>query len=235
MKVEIWSDIMCPFCYIGKRKFEAALERFPQKDKIQVEWKSFQLMPGLQTDASVKLDRFLADEKGISLQEARAMNNYVSQMAKGTGLDYNLDRAIPANTIKAHRFAHYAKALGKQNEAKEQLFNAYFMEGENIDNIETLIELGENIGLDGKEIRIVLENNHYADEVQTDLYQAHLAGVSGVPYFVFNKKLAVSGAKEADTFLEALNKTFEEWSENNIEKKMDIIDGQSCSTDGICD
>ena len=235
MQVEIWSDVMCPFCYIGKRKFEAALEQFPQRDKIKVEWKSFQLMPGLKTDANVKLDQFLAKEKGVSIEQARSMNHHVSQIAKDIGLDYRLDQAIPANTINAHRFAHYAKENGKQDEAEEQLFRAYFVEGKNLDNIPTLVKLGEAIGLDGDKVKLALENNHYADDVQTDLYEAQLAGVRGVPYFVFNKKLAISGAKEPETFLEALENTFAEWRENNMEAPMDIIEGQSCTPEGECD
>jgi len=235
MQVEIWSDVMCPFCYIGKRKFEAALEQFPQRDKIKVEWKSFQLMPGLKTDPTVKLDQFLAKEKGVSIEQARSMNRHVSQIAKGIGLDYRLDQAIPANTINAHRFAHYAKENGKQDEAEEQLFRAYFVDGKNLDHIPTLVELGEAIGLDAVKVKLALENNHYADDVQTDLYEAQLAGVRGVPYFVFNKKLAISGAKEPEAFLEVLEKTFAEWWKNNMEAPMDIIEGQSCTPDGECD
>src|SRR5688500_16867156 len=126
MKIEIWSDVMCPFCYIGKRKFETALAKFPDKDKVHVEWKSFQLAPELKTTPDQNINDFLAEHKGISREQAAAMNNQVSQLAKQVGLVYNLDKSIPANTFNAHQFTHFAKQYGKQNEAEEILFRSYF-------------------------------------------------------------------------------------------------------------
>src|SRR5690606_35924856 len=146
MKIEIWSDVMCPFCYIGKRKFEQAMAQFPHKDKVQDVWKSFQLSPDMQTDTGKSIHEFLAAHKGISLQEAKKMNDYVTQMAKQVGLTYDFDKSVVANSFNAHRFAHFAKQHGKQEDAEELLFRSYFTDGKNIDDYATLIQLGNEIG-----------------------------------------------------------------------------------------
>ncbi|PTS93620.1 disulfide bond formation protein DsbA [Pedobacter sp. HMWF019] len=217
MKVEIWSDVMCPFCYIGKRKFEAALEQFPDKDKVQLVWKSFQLAPELITQPDKSLHQFLSEHKGISFEQAKGMNDHVSQLAKQVGLVYNFDISIVANSFNAHRFTHFAKQYNKQNEAEESLFRSYFTDGKNIDNYPTLIQLGSEIGLDPIALKTALENGRYADEVRTDIYEAQQVGVRGVPFFVFNRKYAVSGAQETPVFLETLQKSYAEWWQENME------------------
>jgi predicted DsbA family dithiol-disulfide isomerase len=213
MKVEIWSDVMCPFCYIGKRKFEAALEQFPDKDKVQLVWKSFQLAPELVTQPDKSLHQFLSEHKGISLEQAKGMNDHVSQLAKQVGLVYNFDSSIVANSFNAHRFTHFAKQYSKQNEAEESLFRSYFTDGKNIDDYPTLIQLGSEIGLDPVALKAALENGSYADEVRIDIYEAQQVGVRGVPFFVFNRKYAVSGAQETPVFLETLQNSYAEWQE----------------------
>ncbi|WP_257669831.1 DsbA family oxidoreductase [Parapedobacter tibetensis] len=234
MKIEVWSDVMCPFCYIGKRKFETALAQFPYKGNIQVEWKSFQLMPDLETSPGKNLNEFLAEHKGISMEQATSMNNHVIQLAKQIGLDYNLDRSIPANSFNAHRFTHFAKQYGKQNEAEELLFRSYFTDGENIDDHATLIQLGIEIGLDAAALKTALENGSYVDDVRKDIQEAQQIGVRGVPFFVFDRKYAVSGAQESQTFLETLEKAYTSWRKENPETSLDIIDGESCSPEGEC-
>ena len=129
MKVEIWSDIVCPFCYIGKRRFEHALAKVPGARPIKIEWKSFQLSPGIKTDPAINIHQYLAMHKGVSVQEAERMNDYVTKMAAEVGLTYRFDLAVPANTFHAHRLLHYAKTQGKQSETKERLMQAYFTEG----------------------------------------------------------------------------------------------------------
>jgi predicted DsbA family dithiol-disulfide isomerase len=208
IKVEIWSDVMCPFCYIGKRKFEAALEQFPQKDNVEITWKSFQLSPDMQTDPSKNINQFLAAHKGISVQEAKAMNDRVTAMAASVGLKYDFDKAVVANSFKAHCFTHFAKENGKQLEAEEALFKAYFTEGKNIDDNAVLTGLGESIGLDPEALKAVLENGMYSDEVISDIREAGQIGVRGVPFFVFDRKYAVSGAQDSNTFLEVLQKVY---------------------------
>ncbi|MBX2925717.1 MAG: DsbA family oxidoreductase [Chitinophagaceae bacterium] len=234
MKVEIWSDVMCPFCYIGKRKFETALAQFEHKDKVEVEWKSFQLMRDLTTKPNQSLAGFLAENKGMSMEEAKDNLAYVSQMAEQIGLKYDMDKAIPANSFNAHRFAHFAKANGKQDEAEEKLFQAYFTEGKNIDDFSTLLSLGKAIGLDSGTLKMALENGSYAGDVRTDVYEAQQIGVRGVPFFVFNRKQAVSGAQESQTFLRVLERSFAEWRKENPEAAPGVIDGQSCASDGKC-
>lgn len=195
---------MCPFCYIGKRRFEKALERFSGKDSVEVEYKSYQLMPDLITQPHKNHDEFLAEQKGISLSQARAMNGHALQMAQQTGLTYHLDKAVPANTFRAHQLLHYAKTEGRQSLMKELLFRAHFTDGKNVDDNNVLIELGKEAGLDKEAIKDVLDNDRFAKDVQTDIYEARQVGVRGVPFFLFNGKYTISGAHDPDVFLSAL-------------------------------
>lgn len=227
MQVEIWSDIMCPFCYIGKRKFEAALEQFQDKDNVEIIWKSFQLSPELKTQPDKSIHSFLSEHKGIPLEDAKRMNNRVSQMAKQVGLVYNFDKSVVANSFNAHRFSHFAKQYGKQGEAEEKLFYSYFTDGKNIDDYETLVQLGSEIGLDKDQLKNTLDSNAYADEVLNDIYEAHQVGVRGVPYFMFNNKFAVAGAQDIQVFSETLEKSFSEWRKENPEIKLEVLQGQT--------
>lgn len=235
MKVEIWSDVMCPFCYIGKRKFEQALAQFPHKDKVQIVWKSFQLSPDMKTQPDKNIHWFLAEHKGISLQEAKKMNDYVTQMAKQVGLTYDFEKSVVANSFNAHRFSHFAKQCGKQDEAEELLFRSYFTDGKNIDDYPTLIQLGKEIGLDTDALKAALENGSFADAVHTDIYEAQQVGVRGVPFFVMNRKYAVSGAQESKSFLEVLEKSFAEWQKEYPETALEVVEGKVCTPDGKCE
>ena len=234
MKVEIWSDVMCPFCYIGKRKFETALAQFSHKDKVELVWKSFQLAPEMKTQPDKNTHQFLADHKGMSLEQAKGMNDQVTQLAKQVGLTYNFDKSIVANSFNEHRFTHFAKQYDKQNEAEEILFRSYFTDGKNIDDYPTLIQLGAEIGLDTTALKTALEKGSYADEVRADIYEAQQVGVRGVPFFVFNRKYAVSGAQESKTFLETLEKAFDEWRKSNPENAIEVIEGKICTPEGEC-
>jgi predicted DsbA family dithiol-disulfide isomerase len=234
MKVEIWSDVMCPFCYIGKRKFEKALSSFPGKDSIEVEWKSFQLAPEMKTTPGKTIHQYLAEHKGFSLSDAKRMNDHVTDMAAKVGLIYNFDKSVVANSFNAHRFSHYAKTQGKQNEAEEKFFQAYFTAGKNIDDYNTLITLGEEIGLEPIEVRNILEKGTFAGEVTADIDEAQQLGISGVPFFVFDRKYAVSGAQESQAFTQVLTKSLEEWSKENPVAIFEMSEGQVCTPDGEC-
>ena len=138
MKVEIWSDIMCPFCYIGKRKFESALAQFEHKDDVDIVWKSFQLNPDMKTEAGKNINQYLAEIKGWSVEQAKEMNDRVTEMAKQVGLEYDLNKAVVANSFNAHRLIQFAKNTGKGDAAEERLFKAYFTEGKNVDELHVL-------------------------------------------------------------------------------------------------
>lgn len=235
MQVEIWSDVMCPFCYIGKRKFETALAQFENSAAIEIVWKSYQLNPEMKTDPSKNSISALAEHKGISIAESHEMHNYVIEMASKAGLNYNMDKTISANSFNAHRLTHFAKSMGKQLDAEEKLFEAYFISGKNIDDITTLIELGKSIGLAQDELTKVLESDAYAGDVRRDIYEAQQIGVRGVPFFVFDRKYAVSGAQESDVFLQSLQKSYEEWKKNNPEAALKIVEGKVCTPDKDCD
>jgi predicted DsbA family dithiol-disulfide isomerase len=215
MQVEIWSDVMCPFCYIGKRKFELALSQFTHKENIEVIWKSYQLNPDMKTDPNKNSIVALAEHKGISIEESKEMHKYVVEMAANAGLNYNMDKTISANSFNAHRLTHYAKSQGKQLEVEEKLFEAYFILGKNIDDVNTLITIGESVGLAHDAIGKVLNGTDYADEVRKDIYEAQQVGVRGVPFFVFDKKYPISGAQESNVFLQSLQKSFDEWRKVN--------------------
>ena len=234
MKVEIWSDVMCPFCYIGKRRFEDALQYFEHKEEVEIEWKSFQLNPDLKTDPSVNITQYLADIKGWTLDYATQLNNQVTQMAAEAGLTYNFDKAVVANSFNAHRYSHLAKKHGVGIEAEEQLFKAYFTDGKNIDDQDTLIELGRELGIDGAAVKEMLESNAYADEVRNDIAGAQYLGICGVPFFIMNNKYAVSGAQAVPVFEETLAKAFGDWQKESSMPKLAIIEGDTCERDGNC-
>ena len=225
---------MCPFCYIGKRRFENALQRFTAKDEVEIEWKSFQLNPDLETNPNITIDEYLADKKGWTIDHAQQMNAHVTQMAAEEGLTYHLDKAVVANSFKAHRFSHLAKKHGLGIEAEEALFKAYFTDSKNIDDNNVLIELGEQIGLDETGVRRTLESNTYAEDVQHDIDTAQYLGIQGVPFFVLNGKYAVSGAQAVPVFEQVLEKAFGEWKLENLKPRLEIIEGESCSPNGDC-
>lgn len=204
MKVEIWSDIMCPFCYIGKRKFEEALEKYPNKEDVEVVWKSYQLDPSIEYQAGKDIYTYLAEAKGQTVEWSKRMHENVVNMAKSVGLEYNFDKAVVANSFDAHRIIQYAKEKGKGDAIEERLFRAYFTEGKNFSDPETLASLGEEIGLDPKEILEVLSKDSYKDQVISDIEEGQSLGLRGVPFFVFNRKVGVSGAQDTSVFLQAL-------------------------------
>ncbi len=208
MNVEIWSDVMCPFCYIGKRRFEEAMVKFPHTDEVKVVWKSFQLNPDMVTDPSISIHQYLADAKGWQLEYAQQLNRQLTEMAAGVGLHYNLDRAVVANSFNAHQLIQLAKQNGLGDAAEEALFKGYFTEGKNIADHDTLVELGTGIGLNPDMVRQALNNNAYAEAVKHDIDEARQLGINGVPFFVLNEKYAVSGAQAVEVFLGALEKAY---------------------------
>ncbi|MBK7710642.1 MAG: DsbA family oxidoreductase [Bacteroidales bacterium] len=235
LTVEIWSDIMCPFCYLGKRKFENALDNFTGKESVSVIWKSFQLQPDLKTDTSIDIHTYLCKIKGIGIGQAKQINEHLGKSGRSVGLEYNFDKIIVANTLKAHILLHFAREQGKQNEVKEKLLKAYFTDGRNVDDIPTLIDIGNNAGLNSDGLSEALQDDNYIDAVREDIYEAQQLGIRGVPYFVFDKKYGVSGAQEPALFSEILEKSFNGWKKNNPVLTPEPGNGQSCTPDQICD
>jgi len=235
MKIEIWSDVMCPFCYIGKRNFETALEQFVDKDHIEVIWKSFQLDPSIPEVAEESQEDYLIKRKGMGREQVKEMLAYVTQTAKQVGLDYNLDKSVMVNSRKAHQLIQFAKTKDLGDQAEERLFQAFFTEGKNIAELETLAQLGRDIGLDESELQAAFTDTTYNEAMERDIQEARNLGVTGVPFFVFDRKYAVSGAQPTQAFFETLTKSFTEWRKSNPEVKLDIVHGQSCTTDGRCD
>lgn len=232
MKVEIWSDVMCPFCYIGKRRFENALQQLPFNNEIEIEWKAFQLDPSIQKEPGKNINQYLSERKGFSVEKAKELNDHVTSMAAAEGLQYNFDKAVIANSFNAHRFAQLAKKNGKGLEAEESLFKAYFTDGKDISDNDTLIQLGIDIGLDGAAVKQALESDAYTKDVQKDIAEAEALAIRGVPFFVIDRKYAVSGAQATETFVQALNQSYTEWKKENTQ--FTTIQGEVCSTDGDC-
>lgn len=234
MKVQIWSDIVCPFCYIGKRNFESALKQFKDSDKIEVEWKSFELSPGLKTDPSKSTYEHLAEHKGWTLDYTKKVHDQVTQTAKNAGLEYNFDISIPANSFNAHRLLHLAKVYGMQNAVKERLFAAHFTEGKNIDDEQVLILIGTEAGIPEEKITEMLNSDLYADDVRADVYGARQIGVQGVPFFVLDNKYAVSGAQPVEAFLGALQQAWSEYEKPEPLQSLNTEGNAACDVDGNC-
>jgi predicted DsbA family dithiol-disulfide isomerase len=206
MTIEIWSDIACPFCYIGKRRFERALEQYEGKKDVQVIWRSFQLDPTVQTNPEMDATAMLAAKKGWSLEQTRQIQQNVTQMAAESGLEYHFDRLVVANTFDAHRFLHAAKKYGKQKEAGEAVFAGHFTHGKNIGDHAVLAEMGAAIGMDATALKQTLAGEEFGAAVAEDIELARQFGINSVPFFVFDRKHAVSGAQPESVFLGALQR-----------------------------
>ncbi len=210
MKVEIWSDVVCPWCFIGKRRFETALDRFEHRADVEVEFRSFELNPNAEFQPEGTLEEALARKYGVSLEQAHAMNARVVDAAAGEGLQYRFDIARRGNTFDAHRLIHLAAADGLQAAMKERLMAAYFMEGRAIGDRDTLVELAGEVGVDPGRARAALDSDEYADDVRADEREAAELGITGVPFFVINRRYGVSGAQPPEVMLKALAAGWEE-------------------------
>lgn len=211
MKIEIWSDVMCPFCYIGKRHLEQALAELPFKAAIEINWKSYQLNPAYKNVDGDSLYDYLATNKGISQEQAKQMTTQVEAMANNVGLKIDFENNIPANSFDAHRLIHFAASKGKQDLAEEQLFKAHFIDNVNIDDKEELLKIAISLGFDETETKSVLESNAFEEEVRFDIYESQQIGVRGVPFFVIDRKYALSGAQPVQAFKQAISQGYQEW------------------------
>lgn len=210
MEVKIWSDVRCPFCYIGKRKFEEALSQFAHSDEVQITWKSFELDPSITTVENLNIYDYFAESKGVPREQAVEMFDNVTRVAEEVGLKFNLEKSVVANSFKAHRLIQLAKTKNLGNEIEEELFRIHFTEGRNIDDESVLIQAGINVGLAESDLTSLFNSDDFDSEVRIDQLEAQRIGIRGVPFFVFDDKYAVSGAQAPEIFLQTLEKTREE-------------------------
>ena len=225
MKVEVWSDYACPFCYIGKKRLEKAIQENGATN-VEVEFKSFELDPSAPETPTMGLYDILASKYGTSVDQARSMSQGVVDAAKTDGLFYEMDRVVPANTFKAHRLTQLAKKHDKMDEVSEELFQAYFMNGENLNDDSILTRIATSVGLDPAIVEAFLASEESSDEVRQEEDMARELGVTGVPFFVFDRKYAISGAQPVEAFSQVLERIQQE-------QKVEIVaEGDACGVDG---
>lgn len=236
MKIEVWSDFVCPFCYIGKRRLEQALSLFPSKDQVKVEFKSFELDPNSPKNIEKSIHEVLASKYGMSVEEAKRANEGLGKQAASVGLTFKFDSMKPTNTFDAHRLAKFAKVHGKEAEVTEKLLYAYFTESKLLSDPETLAEIAKTAGLDRQQaLDVLADKTAYANDVRVDQAIAQQYGISGVPYFVINQKYAISGAQPTETFVNALQKIWEEQSSSPVLQDLSAEGSEDAScTDDSC-
>lgn len=234
MKIEVWSDYVCPFCYIGKRTLEKALIQSGFDSQAEVTYKAYQLNPNTPTDSAVPTYESLAKKFGKTIEQAKEMTEGVAQHARSVGLEYNFDDMVEANTLAAHRLVKWAETHGKDGELTEQLMHQYFIEAKNVGDHQVLVEVAESIGLPQEEAKKVVESDEFMGQVQLDIAKAGQIGVQGVPFFVVNRKYAISGAQPVEAFVEALEQIAEEEGIRPklkpLGKKTSFCTGDSCES-----
>ncbi len=230
MKVEIWSDVVCPWCYVGKRRFESALGRFEHRDEVEVVWRSFELDPSAPRLREGNYAERLAAKYGVCVAEAGAMIDRMVQAGKADGLELRFDRARPGNTFDAHRLLHLAAERAVQDGLKERLLAATFTEGAPIGDPDTLAGLAAEVGVDADEVRTVLDGDAYAADVRTDERRAAALGISAVPFFVVDETYGVPGAQPPDVLLGVLEQA---WAESHPLTLVATGDAPGC-TDDTC-
>lgn len=229
MKVDIWSDVVCPWCYVGKRRFELALKDFEHAADVEIRWRSFELDPGAPAERNGDPTQRIADKYGMTRAQAQANEDRLTAMAAEVGLDYHLDRVRSGNTFDAHRLLHLAAEHGRQDALKERLMRGYFTESEPVGDHDTLARLAVEIGLDESRVRAVLASDEYAEAVRADEQQAAAYGISGVPFFVVDERYGVSGAQPPELLLETLQKA---WAEANPLSMVAAGEGDSGTCEG---
>lgn len=229
IKVDIWSDIACPWCYVGKRRFEAALAKFPQRDQVEVVWHSFELDSSAPLVNPMNARDNLAAKYGKTSEGAQKMLDHMTGMAAGEGLDFHFGTLKLTNTFQGHQVIHLAAEHGLQDAMKERLLKAYLSEGENLGDVDTLVRLAEDVGLSGAKVRAALEQQTYAQAVRNDEARARAYGISGVPFFVLNDKYGVSGAQSPEVFLSALGQVWQE------QRPLQLIGGTGNDAEGCED
>jgi predicted DsbA family dithiol-disulfide isomerase len=229
LRVDVWSDIACPWCYVGKRRLEAALASFPERGQVEVVWRAFELDPSAPRvrDSSTSYAQRLATKYGTPLPRAQEMIQRMVEVAAADGLTFDFDRIQPGNTFDAHRLLHLAHERGRQDAVKERLLRGYMTEGEAIGQPEVLLRLATDAGLEPDEVQGVLSSDTYQREVRADEEEAHALGISGVPFFVLGGRYGISGAQPAEVLLRALGQA---WSE--MAPELGHVEDAACGPDG---
>lgn len=238
MKIEVWTDIMCPYCYIGKLNYEKALAQFEYKDQVELEWKAFQLNPTLADKGNgLPVLEYLHNFAGISKENINQMLEQLSIFARECGVTSNLKNSIAANTLDAHRLVKLAATKKLDSEVMLLLSKAYFEEAKDYSDHNVLKEIGKSAGLEDKAVEELLNSDMFAYEVKQDIQEAGNLGFDTVPTFLFNKKHALVGSQPVGAFIKTLQKSFSQWQEQelNSSEKLDITLGKSCSADGTCE
>lgn len=232
MKIEIWSDFACPFCYIGKKRFEQALNEFKHKDKVEVIYKAYQLNPDAPKVMVGTAYESFAKGHGTTPEQAKQRFEMFTQNAKTVGLDYRYDRIQMTNTFDAHRIAKWANQFGKEDAITNRFMKAYFTDGLNIADHKTLQSLVKELGLNEEEALKVLQSEQYKDQVKAEMQESRQIGVQGVPFFVLNRKYGISGAQQKEYFVQALNQIWQEENPLNVLKGAD--EEAACDDHGEC-
>jgi predicted DsbA family dithiol-disulfide isomerase len=227
VRVEIWSDITCPWCYVGKRRFEAALAAFEHRDGVDVVWRSFELDPGAPLERDGDGAAHLARKYGTSRDEALAMQRRMADVAAAEGLDFRFDVARGGNTFDAHRVLHLAAEHGVQDAMKERLMRAYLGEGELIGDPAVLERLALEVGLRGDEVRDVLSTDRFGAAVREDERAAAALGIDAVPFFVVDRRVGASGAQPPEALLDLMRRGWPRRPPVEV-----VADGASCGPDG---
>jgi len=208
IKIEVWSDIVCPFCYLGKRKLNRALDRLGLLNKADIIWHSYQLDPDFPMNKSISSLQYLMEKKHYPQGQIEGMHQYLTEQGKLYGIDFQFDKALTFNTYNAHRLWQWSKNSGKSNEFKEAVFLAYFTEGTDLSDNENLLNIITGIGLDRSAAEKILNSDSYEQEIEIDKYQARQLGIRGVPYFLIDDKTEISGAQDDRVFESVLSSSF---------------------------
>jgi predicted DsbA family dithiol-disulfide isomerase len=223
IKIEIWSDVVCPFCFIGKKKMEQAITKLNAEDKTEIIWHSFQLDPDFPKDTSAPSTEYLSEKKGYPVEQIKGMYNQLTHQGAAYGIDFQFEKALSFNTIDVHRLIQWSKILNKSNELKEAFMLAYFTDGIDLSQQENMLKVVESLGLDTTKAKEILGNDAFAQDVEQDIYQSRQLGIRGVPYFLINEKEVISGAQNDSVFENVLTTALK-----NVKPK------ETTSQEGIC-
>lgn len=228
VKIEVWSDVVCPFCYLGKKKMEKAIAKLGAGEFVEVEWKSFQLDPDFSEGEAILSTPYLAERKGYPVAQIEQMCGQLEAQGKGYGIDFNFDKALTFNTFDAHRLIQWAKTEDRSHELKEAMMLAYFTNGVDLSKMENVLRIVEGIGLDGAEAKTVLLGEQFGEQVERDIYESRQIGVRGVPFFLVDQRGVISGAQDDKVFEKAILAALKKHDIVYSEAKGVCVPGEEC-------